>query len=138
MGPLPAFFYPLFQLVDYAVHNWDIRQGTGQPHALSAEVADLLVPLNFVLWSATARADAHSQPAEIGIRVTSGANAGEHRVTIGPDGVTTAPGPVDDLPAVLEFDPASLILTAYGRVNAGTARGDVALAHRFLDRFFRI
>ena len=30
MGPLPAFFYPVFQLVDYAVHSWDIREGSGQ------------------------------------------------------------------------------------------------------------
>src|SRR6266536_2485759 len=29
MGPLPAFFYPAFQLMDYGVHGWDIRQGTG-------------------------------------------------------------------------------------------------------------
>ena len=34
MAPLPAFFYPVFQLVDYAVHSWDIREGTGRPHAL--------------------------------------------------------------------------------------------------------
>ena len=27
MGPLPAFFYPAFQLMDYGVHSWDIRQG---------------------------------------------------------------------------------------------------------------
>ncbi|HEY7593153.1 MAG TPA: maleylpyruvate isomerase family mycothiol-dependent enzyme [Actinophytocola sp.] len=138
MGPLPAFFYPIFQLVDYAVHSWDIRQGIGRPHALSAEAADLLVPLNFVLWSATARAGAYREPAQIGIRVTSGANAGEHRLTIGPDGVAAEPGSVDGLPAVLEFDPASLVLTAYGRMNAGTARGDVALASRFLGGFFRI
>ena len=30
MGPLPAFFYPVFQLVDYAVHSWDIREGSGR------------------------------------------------------------------------------------------------------------
>jgi uncharacterized protein (TIGR03083 family) len=138
MGPLPAFFYPVFQLVDYTVHSWDIRQGTGRPHALSAVSADLLVPLMFVLWSATTRAGAHGEPAEIGIRVTSGANAGEHKVTMGPDGVAAEPGPVGSLPAVLEFDPASLVLTAYGRINAGTARGDLALATRFLGSFFRI
>ena len=33
MGPLPAFFYPVFQLMDYGVHGWDIRQGTGRAHA---------------------------------------------------------------------------------------------------------
>jgi hypothetical protein len=30
------------------------------------------------------------------------------------------------------------VLTAYGRTNAGTARGDQDLAHRFLGGFFRI
>ena len=44
----------------------------------------------------------------------------------------------DDLPVVFEFDPASLVLTAFGRVNAGTYRGDAALADRFLNVFFRI
>lgn len=138
LGPLPAFFYPIFQVVDYAVHSWDIRQGIGQPHALSAQAADLLVPLNFVLWSATVRAGAFDEHAELGIRVASGANAGEHKVTAGPDGVAIEPGAVEGLPAVLEFDPASLVLTAYGRMNAGTARGDLTLASRFLGGFFRI
>jgi uncharacterized protein (TIGR03083 family) len=138
MGPLPAFFYPIFQLVDYAVHSWDIREGAGESHALAAESADLLVPLIFVLWSATAKAGAHPEREELGVRVTSGANAGEYAVTMGPDGVAIAPGPVGALPAVLEFDPASLVLTAYGRMNAGTARGDLTLVRRFLDGFFRI
>jgi hypothetical protein len=59
-------------------------------------------------------------------------------VSMGSGGVAIEPGSVDDLPAVLEFDPASLVLTAYGRINSGTVRGDLALAHRFLGGFFRI
>ncbi len=54
MGPLPAFFYPVFQLVDYAVHSWDIREGSGKPHALEGRAADL--------WSAVLRAvDGHRE-----------------------------------------------------------------------------
>ena len=53
MGPLPAFFYPAFQLMDYGVHSWDIRQGTGRAHGLSGEAADLLTPFMFVLWQYT-------------------------------------------------------------------------------------
>ena len=78
------------------------------------------------------------EQAELGVRVASGANAGEHKVTLGPDGVAIEPRLFDGLPVVLEFDPASLVLTAYGRMNAGTARGDLALANRFLGGFFRI
>ncbi|MBO0839356.1 MAG: maleylpyruvate isomerase family mycothiol-dependent enzyme [Sciscionella sp.] len=138
MGPLPANFYAIFQLVDYAVHSWDIRQGTGKPHALAADSADMLVPLCYVLWSATGRPAAHTNPYQVGIRITSGANAGEQVVSVGPDGVAVEQGAVDGLPTVIEFDPASFVLTAYGRTNAGSVRGDVELADRFLASFFRI
>src|SRR5256886_14166003 len=54
MGPLPAFFYPVFQLMDYGVHSWDIRQGTGRAHGLDGDAADLLVPFMLIVWQATA------------------------------------------------------------------------------------
>ena len=43
MGPLPAFFYPVAQLVDYAVHTWDIRQGSGRSHAMDGDAAAILL-----------------------------------------------------------------------------------------------
>lgn len=136
MGPLPAFFYPAFQLLDYAVHSWDIRQGTGEAHAMDGDAADLLVPVCFVYWQATADC-ASCEPFALGVRV-SGNNAGETRLSITPDGISAEPGDVSDLPIVLEFDPASFVLTATGRINGGTARGDVRLAERFCNLFFRI
>lgn len=138
MGPLPAFFYPIFQLVDYAVHGWDIREGTGRAHTMSADAADLLVPLNFVLWQATAQCQPDDQPYSIGVRITSGPNAGETRLDVSPDGVAFELAGVEGLPAVLEFDPATCILTAYGRINGGTVRGDTRLAAHFLNLCFRI
>jgi len=138
MGPLPAFFYPTFQLMDYAVHSWDIRQGSGRAHGLDGDAADLLVPFMFILWQATAAPPPDAVPAEIGIRVTSGHNAGAWRVSAGPDGMAYQPGDVEDLPATLEFDPGSMVLTAFGRSNSGTIRGDGAVADRFLNLFFRI
>lgn len=137
MGPLPAFFYPAFQLMDYGVHSWDVRQGTGRAHGLSGEAADLLAPFMFVLWKYTI-AEGDQEPCELGIRVCSGPNAGDTRVTVGPDGMEYAPGDVSDLPAVLEFDPGSFVLTAFGRSNAGTIRGDRTIADRYLNLFFRI
>jgi hypothetical protein len=53
LGPLPAFFYPVFQIMDYGVHSWDIRQGLERPHYLHADVGDILVPFMFILWQAT-------------------------------------------------------------------------------------
>ena len=59
-------------------------------------------------------------------------------MSVSPEGVALEPGDIDDLPVVLEFDAASFVLTAMGRINAGTARGDAALAERFSNLFFRI
>jgi uncharacterized protein (TIGR03083 family) len=136
MGPLPAFFYPAFQLIDYGVHSWDIRQGTGRAHGLSGDAADLLVPFMFIVWKYTAVTD--GPPYEIGIRVTSGPNAGDTRVTVGADGMSYEPRDLSDLATVLEFDPGSFVLTTYGRSNAGTIRGERGPADRYLNLFFRI
>jgi len=137
MGPVPAFFYAAGQLMDYGVHSWDLRQGRGMAHGLSGDVADLLVPFMFAIWQGTVRADAVTEPFTIGIRVT-GRNAGDYRVSVSDQGLTYAQGTVEDLPAWLEFDAGSLVLTAFGRSNAGTVRGDGALADRYLNLFFRI
>jgi uncharacterized protein (TIGR03083 family) len=137
MGPVPAFFYAAGQLMDYGVHSWDIRQGGGDSHGLPGDAADLLVPFMFAIWQGTLRADAVTEPCEIGIRV-SGHNAGDFRVTVTGAGLTYEPGEIESLPAWIEFDAGSLVLTAFGRANAGTVRGDLAVAERYLNLFFRI
>lgn len=137
MGPLPSSFYPAFQLMDYGVHSWDVRQGTGRAHGLSGEAADLLTPFMFVLWQYTTNPVSPDGVCEIGIRITSGSNAGDTRISLTEDGFSYAAGETDDL-TVLEFDPGSFVLTAFGRSNAGTIRGDRAVADRFLNIFFRI
>jgi uncharacterized protein (TIGR03083 family) len=138
MGPLPAFFYPAFQLMDYGVHSWDIREGMGLAHGLSADVADLLVPFMFGLWQGIAAIPQDVEPSEIGIRITCGANAGETRANVAAGGLTFEPGEISDLLTVLEFDPASFVLTVFGRYHAGTVRGDPLAAQRYLNLFFRI
>jgi len=89
MGPLPAFFYPWFQLVDYGVHGWDIRQGSGRAHSLLGDTADLLTPLMFILWQATADVPSDMDAYAVGIRV-SGRNAQDHLVNISVDGLSYA------------------------------------------------
>jgi uncharacterized protein (TIGR03083 family) len=135
MGPVPAFIYAAGQLMDYGVHTWDIREGSGKSHALSSEAADLLVPFMFIIWQNTIKPDADRSAFTIGISVTTGHNAGTTRVTVNEDGMSYEPGPVDDLPAVIEFDAGSMVLTAFGRIRGGTANGDQALADRFLSLF---
>jgi uncharacterized protein (TIGR03083 family) len=136
MGPLPAFFFPAFQLMDYGVHSWDVREGTGHAHGLSGEAADLLTPFMFVLWKYTT-AGTTGEPFELGIRITSGPNAGDTKVSIGA-GMDYEPGQLADGSTVLEYDPGSFVLTAFGRSNAGTVRGERSLADRYLNLFFRI
>ena len=136
MGSLPAFFYPVAQLVDYAVHTWDIREGAGGSHALDGDAADLLVPFCWIVWQSTADC-AEVEPFQIGVRI-GGNNAGDTRVSVTTEGVALEPGDLGDLPLVLEFDPASFVLTARGRMTAGTARGDTDLAERYGGLFFRI
>jgi uncharacterized protein (TIGR03083 family) len=138
MGPVPAFFYPAFQLMDYGIHSWDIREGTGREHGLHSDVADLLTPFMFGIWAGTIRATSEIEPFDVGVRVLSGPNAGDTRITVSSDGMTYEQGKISDLPAVIEFDPGSFVLTAFGRFNGGTVRGDKDLANRFLGMFFRI
>jgi uncharacterized protein (TIGR03083 family) len=137
MGPLPAYFFAAGQLMDYAVHSWDIRQGSGRRHALSGDAADLMVPFMFVLWQSTLRADADRTPMELGIRV-SGRNGGTFRIRVDENGMSYEPGALDDLPTIIDFDAASLVLTTFGRCNAGTVRGDMTLADRFLNQYFAL
>jgi uncharacterized protein (TIGR03083 family) len=137
MGPLPAAFYPLFQLVDYGVHSWDIREGSGIGHGLDGDSADLLVPLAFIMWQSTNEIPTDEEPYQLGIRVAGGHNAGDFVLSVGPSGIGVEPGDVSNL-TTLEFDPASLVLTSYGRMNAGTVRGDRAAGERFLNSFFRV
>jgi hypothetical protein len=92
----------------------------------------------FGIWAGTISVAPDTEPFTIGVRITSGPNAGTTRVNVSPDGMTYEQGDVSDLPAVIEFDPGSFVLTAFGRFNGGTVRGDQALADRFLGMFFRI
>lgn len=137
MGTVPAFIYAAGQLMDYGVHTWDIKEGSGKAHGISGDAADLLVPFMFIIWQSTIKPEADLTPFTIGITV-SGRNAGQYRVSISGEGMAYEAGPVDDLPAVIDFDAGSLVLTTFGRVNGGTVRGDEDLADRFLNLFFRI
>ena len=91
----------------------------------------------FILWQATADVPPDMDAYAVGIRL-SGRNAQDYLVNITVDGLSYAQEDVSGLPAVIEFDPGTLVLTAFGRVNAGTIRGDRVLADQFLNSFFRI
>jgi uncharacterized protein (TIGR03083 family) len=136
-GPLPAMIIAEGLLGGYTVHGWDVRQGLGARHAIAGDAADLLVPFVYLLWGATADTTSVDSPYAIGIR-TTGQNGGDTRFDVSDKGLRFAPGDLDECQAILEFDPATLVLTAYGRVNAGTVRGDRHLATGFRSLFVSI
>ena len=140
MGPVPAFFYPTFHLVDYGVHGWDIREGLGLTTGLSGDVGDFLAPIMFILWQATTVPErVGAEAIRAAIRV-SGRNGGTWNVSISDKGYAyekVADNGADQ-PVVFEFDPGSLVLTAYGRINGGTAYGDAALADKYRGLFHSI
>jgi uncharacterized protein (TIGR03083 family) len=138
MGRLPAFFYPVGQLMDYGVHGWDVREGLDLPHFMSPDAADLLVPFMFVLWQATTdTSKLEGEDLDVAVRV-SGRNGGTTRIKVTKEGMAYEPGEAEDAQVVMEFDPASLVLTAFGRARSGTPYGDQDAARRFAGLFFRI
>jgi uncharacterized protein (TIGR03083 family) len=138
MGPLPAFFYPIGQLMDYGVHTWDICEGLQVPHFMNADAADMLVPWMFVLWQATTDTSRlEGDDLDVAVRV-SGRNSGTYRVKVTKEGMTYGPGSDEGAQALIDFDPASLVLTAFGRARSGTPYGDRDAARRFAGLFFRI
>src|SRR5438105_4545539 len=48
MGPLPAYFFAAFQLLDYSVHPWDIKVGLGRNEPLSAAACVTFVTLTLL------------------------------------------------------------------------------------------
>jgi uncharacterized protein (TIGR03083 family) len=138
MGPLPAFFYPIAQVMDYGVHGWDVREGLQMSHFLDPDAADILVPFMFVLWQATTDTSRlQGSDLDVAVRV-SGRNSGTTRINVTKDGMVYAPGDEVGAQVVLDFDPASLVLTAFGRARSGTPYGDQDAARRFAGLFFRI
>lgn len=138
MGPLPAFFYPAFQLMDYSVHSWDIRAGLGRIVPLAEDAAATLVPFMFVLLQYTVDAEpARGFDATWGIRV-SGDYSGSWRVQLTDGKLSYEEGSIAGLPVTFNFDPADFVLTSFQRIRGGAPIGDQALAERIRYLFFKI
>jgi uncharacterized protein (TIGR03083 family) len=133
-GPLPATAVATGLLGGYTVHGWDVGEGTGRPHAIPADAADLLVPFVFALWSVTAQTDEVDSPFSVGIR-TTGHNEGETRIDVSKGNIRFSPAAIHDCDAVLDVDPGTLVLIGYGRVNAGSLHGDAGVMRRFRSLF---
>ncbi len=139
MGPVPAFIYPGFQLMDYSVHGWDIRAGFGRTSALPEDEAGLLTWfMIYVLQPATIdQESAKGLDATWGVRV-SGDHGGSWKATLKDGKLAYEEGSVTGLPVVINFDPSDFVLTAFQRVQGGAAIGDQALAARVRQLWYKI
>jgi uncharacterized protein (TIGR03083 family) len=140
-GPVPAFCYPAFQIMDYSVHTWDMHWGLGQKdEVLDERSAGVLVPYMFIIWQYSV-----DQEAAKGVDITYGVEVGgewggKWQASV-KDGQFSYAN-VDDvsgLPAVLHFEhPSDMVLTTYQRFPGGETTGDPAVIEKARSVFFKI
>jgi uncharacterized protein (TIGR03083 family) len=141
MGPLPTFFYPAFQIMDYGVHTWDMRWGLGEKDAkLDERAAGMLVPYMFILMQSTVdQESAKGVDVEYGI-VVDGDWGGAWRVQVKDGQFTYAPAEdAASMSALFHFrDASEFVLTTFGRMEGGEATGDPQVIDKVRHLFFRI
>lgn len=141
MGPLPTFFFPAFQIMDYGVHTWDMHWGLGEKEAkLDERTAGVLIPYMFILWQYTVDQEAaKGVDTTYGIKV-DGEWGGQWKVTV-KDGQWSNE-PADDLSDVAALfhykHPSDMVLTAYQRFQGGEATGDPEVIEKVRNLFFSI
>jgi hypothetical protein len=141
MGPLPMFFYPAFQIMDYGVHSWDMRWGLGDKNGkLDQRTAGVLVPYMFILMMSTVDQDsAKDVDIEYGV-VVDGDWGGTWRVHVKDGQFSYEPtDDVSNLPATIRYeDESEFVLTTFGRIEGGAASGDPQVIAKARTLFFRI
>ena len=138
MGPLPAFFFAAFQLIDYSIHSWDIKAGLGRDEPLSDEAAITLIPFMLIVIQYTVDAErAKDLKTRFGVEI-SGPGGGSWCISVDGTTVSYEEGATADCEVVFDFDPNDFVLSTYQRRRGGTPRGDTALAERIRDLLFKI
>ena len=140
-GPVPAFCYPAFQIMDYGVHTWDMKWGLGDKMGkLDERTAGVLVPYMFIIMQSTVdQESATGIDTEFGIKV-DGEWGGQWSVTIKDGTYTYKPADnLDGVQATFHFANASdFVLTTYQRFPGGETSGDPKVIDEIRHLFFRI
>lgn len=141
MGPLPTFFYPAFQIMDYGVHTWDMHWGLGHKDArLDERTAGVLAPYMFILWQYTVDQEA-AKGVDISYGlVVDGEWGGKWKVTVKDGQFSAVPADnLNDTQATIHFShPSDMVLTAYQRFAGGEATGDPKVIEQVRGLFFHI
>lgn len=140
-GPVPAFCYPAFQIMDYGVHSWDMRWGLGEKDGvLDERTAGVLLPYMFIIWQYSVDQErADGVDVTYGIKV-DGEWGGQWKASV-KDGQFNYE-PVDDLSdvdTVFHYEhPSDMVLTTYQRFQGGEAKGDPEVIDTARNVFFSI
>jgi uncharacterized protein (TIGR03083 family) len=140
-GPVPAFCYPAFQIMDYGVHSWDMHWGLGDKNAkLDTRTAGVLLPYMFIVWQYSVdQAAAKGVDITYGIKV-DGEWGGQWKASV-KDGQFSyeAADDLSDAQAVFHFKhPSDMVLTTYQRIEGGDTSGDPAVIDKARKVFFSI
>ena len=139
-GPAPEGAYATFQIMDYAVHGYDIEYGLGNKLAtIPEDSAGLILPFSFIFWQGTVdQNEAEGVDLQYGIDV-AGAWGGKWRVTVKDGKFTWEPekGNFEGCEALFFFPNAQEeVLTFFGRFPGGAAQGDPAAIEKVRHLFF--
>jgi uncharacterized protein (TIGR03083 family) len=140
MGPVPAGFYPSFQIMDYGIHPYDIEYGLGDKLAEIDEAsAGILIPYCHIVMQYTVdQESAKGVDCVYGMEV-SGPWGGRWRVTVKDGQWQSAPeeGNFEGVDALFRYTPSDFVLTVFGRFQGGSATGDPEVIDQVRRLFFR-
>ncbi|NIY69431.1 maleylpyruvate isomerase family mycothiol-dependent enzyme [Streptomyces malaysiensis] len=138
VGPVPGFMMAAFQLMDYSVHNWDLRKALGKDDFVEHEASDTLVPFMFGLMQITfAPERAKDVDLTVGIHISTSKN--EHwTVRIKDGALTYEPGKPKKPDASFSYPCNEFCLDVYQRMHGGTAFGNKKSIKQFRKLFFTI
>jgi uncharacterized protein (TIGR03083 family) len=127
-GPVPAGAYATFQIMDYAVHGYDIEYGLGNKLANIDEAsAGLMLPFTFIFWSATVdQNEAEGVDMAYGVDI-AGPWGGKWRCTVKDGKLAYEPekGNFEGCDALFFYPTVQEeVLTFFGRFPGGAAQGD--------------
>jgi hypothetical protein len=141
MGPVPAGFYPVFDILDFGIHPYDIEYGLGNKLAeLNEATAGILIPFCFILMQYTVDPERAAGIYTVyGIEI-SGPWGGKWRATV-KDSRWSAEPEKDDFKgceALFRHTPSDFVLTVLGRFPGGSATGDPEVIEQVRSLFFNL
>lgn len=139
-GPAPKGAYATFQIMDYAVHGYDIEYGLGNKLATIDEAsAGLILPFSFIFWQGTVdQKAARGVELSYGVHV-DGAWGGKWRCSVKDGKLAYEPekGNFEGCDALFYFPSVQEeVLTFFGRFPGGAAQGDPAAIEKVRHLFF--